>query len=311
MGQLLSVVFICVPVRGLWDKSIKAKCQNQLVRVYLNAVGTLVTGIAILCLPIPAIWRLHLPRTQKWALICIFSIGVFTLAISIVRLTTLGSPDEDLTYNAVTSSCWSVAELSSGIIAAALATIRPLVGRFIPSFASKFNDALKHSRQYGEETQTRGSGTCPSIFTALGRFSRGTARSTVSCDTDLVCHSGFTLQETQTQREDPVVARGRSLDTLNCWNRHSESFNITQGEDGTTTGPIERSASQRSSRYCYYESSSRDSEADLGLWPATQTKVTGGLPPLPLLDTEETEAAKPQGLKIRVDRDWEVQETYL
>ncbi|KAI1362050.1 hypothetical protein F5Y08DRAFT_286095 [Xylaria arbuscula] len=311
MGQLLAVVFICVPVQGFWDKSVKAKCQNQLIGVYLNAVGTLVTDIAILALPLPAIWRLNLPRTQKWALIGIFSIGIFTLAISIVRLTTLGSPDVDLTYNAVTSSCWSVAELSSGIIAAALATIRPLVGRFIPSFASKLNNALRHSRQYGDETQTRGSGRCLSIFTALSRLSRGTTRSRASTgDTDLFCHSGVTLQESRTPREAPAVERGQSLDTLNHWTRNSESLNVRE-EEVPTLGPIERSVSQRSSRYCYYEPSSRDSEADLGLWPATQTKVIGGLAPLPLLDTEETEAAKPQGLKIRVDRNWEVQETYV
>ncbi|KAI0508841.1 hypothetical protein F5B22DRAFT_377160 [Xylaria bambusicola] len=311
-AQFLSVIFICVPVQGLWDKSVKAKCQNQLIGVYLNAVGTLVTDIAILVLPIPAIWGLNLPKTQKWALIGIFSIGIFTSAISIVRLTTLNSPNDDLTYNAVTSSCWSVAELSSGIIAAALATTRPLVSSFVPSFASKLNSALKHSRHYGDGTPTKGSGRCVRIVTALGRFSRGTTRSMVSiCDTDLFGHSGFTQQESQAQGEAPGVARGQSLDTLNTWTRKSESFNVARGDGDPTSGPIERSGSQRSSRYCYYESSSRDSEADLGLWPSTQTKVTGGLPPLPQLHTEEIETAKPQALTIRVDRDWEVQETFV
>ncbi|KAI0804258.1 hypothetical protein GGR55DRAFT_326000 [Xylaria sp. FL0064] len=224
LGQFLSVVFLCVPVKGLWDKSVKAKCQDQLVGVYLNAVGTLVTDFVILFLPMPAIWKLNLPKAQKWALMGIFSLGIFTSAISIIRLTTLGDPGEDLTYHAITSSCWSVAELSSGIIAAALATIRPLIGRFMP-FASKLNSAPE--------------------------------------------------------------------------------------DEGLSLGPLERTVSQRSSRYCYYESSSRDSEADLGLWPGTQTKVTGGLPPLPQLSAKESKGIKPQGLTIRMDRDWEVQETYI
>ncbi|KAK5633699.1 hypothetical protein RRF57_009413 [Xylaria bambusicola] len=310
-GQFLAVIFICVPVQGLWDSSVEAKCQNQLIGIYLNAVGTLVTDIAILILPIPAIWGLNLPKTQKWALIGVFSIGIFTSAISIVRLTTLSSPNEDLTYNAVTSSCWSVAELSSGIIAAALATTRPLISSFIPSFTSKLNNALKHSRRHRDGTPMRGSGRCVSIVTALGRFSRGTTRSMVSwCDTDLFYRPGFAQKESQAQEEAPGVVRGQSLDTLNTWTRKSESFNVAR-DGGTTSGPIERSGSQRSSRYCYYESSSRDSEADLGLWPSTQTKVTGGLPPLPQLHTEEIEAAKPQALTIRVDRDWEVQETFV
>ncbi|KAI1276845.1 hypothetical protein F5Y07DRAFT_122945 [Xylaria sp. FL0933] len=312
LGQFLSVVFLCVPVKGLWDKSVKAKCQDQLVGVYLNAVGTLVTDFVILFLPMPSIWKLNLPKAQKWALIGIFSIGAFTSAISIIRLTTLGDPGEDLTYHAVTSSCWSVAELSSGIIAAALATIRPLIGRFIPSFASKFNSASKPSRQCDNEEPTKGSSRHASMIRAFDRFSGGKTRSLrQSNDADLFFHHELQSQENQAQGRAPESPRGQSLDTLNIWTCRCESLNLAPEDEGLSLGPVERTVSQRSSRYCYYESSSRDSEADLGFWPGTQTKVTGGLPPLPQLSAKELKGVKPQGLTIRVDRDWEVQETYV
>ncbi|GAW24209.1 hypothetical protein ANO14919_137910 [Xylariales sp. No.14919] len=312
LGQFLSVVFICIPVQGFWDRTIDAHCQNQFVGVYLNAAGTLVTDFAILVLPVPALWNLNLPKTQKLALIGIFSIGIFTTAISIVRLTTLGSPDNDLTYHAAISSAWSVAELSSGIVAAALATIRPLIGRFMPAFASKLNSAPKSPHPYGDEPQTIGSSKHTSLVTTLGRFSRGKLRNiTSTSDTDLFSHPGFELHETQTQSQAPDTIRGHSLDTLHYWTRKSESINITRRDEGEIMGPVERTGSQRSSRYCHGESSSRDSEADLGLWPGTQTKVTGGLPAPPQLRAEEINAMKPQGLAIRVDRDWEVRETYV
>ncbi|KAI1302710.1 hypothetical protein F5Y03DRAFT_193667 [Xylaria venustula] len=312
LGQFLAVVFLCIPVRAFWDKTVEAKCQNQLIGVYLNAVGTLVTDFAILVLPIPAIWNLHLPRTQKWALTGIFSIGIFTSAISIVRITTVGSPNADLTYYAATSSCWSVAELSSGIIAASLATVRPLVGRLVPSFSSKVNGAVKAYHQYIDEPPTGGSSRRVSMITSLGRFPKDKIKHIMPTnDTKSFPAPEIELQETQTQRKAPRRERGQSMDTLNIWGRESDSFNIALEDEGPSLAPVERSASQRSSAYCYYESSSRDSDADLGLWPGTHTKVIGGLQPLPRLGTEEAKVAKPQGLKIRVDRDWEVRETYV
>jgi hypothetical protein len=75
IAQLFSVVFICWPVAGFWDKTIQATCQNQHLGVYVNAAGNLVTDIAIILLPLPSLWRLHLPRSQKWALFAIFGIG--------------------------------------------------------------------------------------------------------------------------------------------------------------------------------------------------------------------------------------------
>ncbi|KAI3319463.1 hypothetical protein HD806DRAFT_260251 [Xylariaceae sp. AK1471] len=313
LGQFLSVVFICIPVQGFWDMGIKAKCQNQLIGVYLNAVGTLVTDFIILFLPMPAIWKLNLPKTQKWALLGIFGIGGFTSAISIVRVTTLGAPGGDLTYLAATSSCWSVAELSSGVIAASLATIRPLIGRFIPSFASKLNSASKPSRQYGDGPPTIGSSKrVSSVAMALGKLSRNNPRNlTSTSDADLFTHGEFELHESSTQRNPPDTRRSKSQETFNGMTRtpKSEIFNVTQEDDEGGLARIDRVASQRSSRYCYYESSSRDSEADLGLWPGTQTKVTGGLPTPPQLH-EDIMTMKPKGLAIRVDRDWEVCETY-
>ncbi|KAI8626554.1 hypothetical protein F5Y19DRAFT_220073 [Xylariaceae sp. FL1651] len=314
LGQFLAVVFVCIPVQGFWDASINAKCQNQLVGVYLNAVGTLVTDFIILLLPIPAIWKLNLPRTQKWALLGIFGIGGFTSAISIVRVTTLGDPNEggDLTYNTVTSSCWSVAELSSGVITAALATVRPLVGRFMPAFASRYNSGLKPYQRYGDGPPTTGTGKRTlSKGAALGNVPRNETRALPSIsDTDLFYTDGFELQGSSTERTDSEPRKNTDQGMLADGTPRSASFNVALEDDEAGLTQLGRSESRRSSRYCYYESSSRDSEVDLGLWSGTQTKVTGGLPALPRLSGEENRAMKPRGLAIRVDRDWEVRETY-
>jgi hypothetical protein len=76
VGQLFAVVFTCYPIEGFWDRSIKANCQNQQLGVYLNAGGNLVTDICIILLPIPSLWHLNLPKSQKWAILGIFGIGM-------------------------------------------------------------------------------------------------------------------------------------------------------------------------------------------------------------------------------------------
>lgn len=75
LGQLLSVIFLCIPVAGFWDKSIDAVCQNQQVGVWVNAAGNMITDLIIIVLPLPALWKLHLPRGQKFAVFGIFGIG--------------------------------------------------------------------------------------------------------------------------------------------------------------------------------------------------------------------------------------------
>lgn len=75
VGQVVSVTFSCLPVAGFWDKTIDASCQNGAIGVYINAAGNMITDIIIILLPFPALWQLHLPKSQKLAVFGIFGIG--------------------------------------------------------------------------------------------------------------------------------------------------------------------------------------------------------------------------------------------
>lgn len=79
-----------------------------------------------------------------------------TSAISIVRLTTL-SGGGDFTYDTVNSAALSVTEICTGIIAASLATIRKLLGRFVPGFGTRFGKSSAAYGPYGEFSRTAGS----------------------------------------------------------------------------------------------------------------------------------------------------------
>ncbi|KAI1340212.1 hypothetical protein F5Y15DRAFT_51707 [Xylariaceae sp. FL0016] len=308
LGQILAVIFACIPIDGFWDKSIDAKCQDQQTGVYLNAVGVLVTDLIILFLPLPSLMKLKLPGSQKVALLGIFSIGIFTSTISIVRLTTL-SGGSDFTYDTWSSACWSIAELCSGIMAAALATIRPLVGRVLPALATRASKSGRSYQRYGDGLPTKGSAK-PSL-NGLSRYGKRDSKpTTAGSETDLVYGLGYEMHDRPHQNDaEGLGHRGGLRGSLE--GDKSDSFNFAYEEDSSPTKP-QRSFSRRSTQGSYPETPpTAVSTEGMGLRSGIQTKVTGGLDGLSGPRPERPEVRSPRGLAIRVDRDWTVRESTI
>ncbi len=75
LSQVLVGIFACNPVSGFWDSSIKAKCIPNIPQWYINAGGNIITDVLVFALPLPAIWRLQLPKASKIVLLFVFSLG--------------------------------------------------------------------------------------------------------------------------------------------------------------------------------------------------------------------------------------------
>ncbi|KAK4171790.1 hypothetical protein QBC36DRAFT_390887 [Triangularia setosa] len=138
LSQVLVGIFICTPIRAFWFgvQSIEgATCIPNIPQWYINAAGNILTDVAVFALPLPALWKLNLPRGQKYVLIGIFSLGFFTVIISIIRIKYL-QLYEDFPWENVTSSLWSVGELTSAITCACLPTLRPFLVTYFPRLAA-------------------------------------------------------------------------------------------------------------------------------------------------------------------------------
>ncbi|SPO05190.1 related to integral membrane protein [Cephalotrichum gorgonifer] len=131
-AQVLIAILICRPIQGLWDKTIDAQCMPNEPQIYVNAAGNIVTDIAVFLLPLPALKQLNLKRTQKLLLFGIFSLGFFTVGISVVRIKYLHLTD-DVTWQHVESSGWSIGELASALTCSSLPTLRPFFAKYFPS----------------------------------------------------------------------------------------------------------------------------------------------------------------------------------
>ncbi|KAK1979332.1 hypothetical protein LZ30DRAFT_726544 [Colletotrichum cereale] len=125
-----------------------------------NAVIHLITDVFILLLPLPLLARLRLHKLQKVALIASFSLGLFTCAISIIRIVSLPESFNtiDQTFESTPTVVWSVTELSSAIICCCIPTLRPLIqrSRYLPGGSaysgSNFNIAPRSRCNFRQHT---------------------------------------------------------------------------------------------------------------------------------------------------------------
>ncbi|KAL2795261.1 hypothetical protein BJX66DRAFT_337046 [Aspergillus keveii] len=133
-----AISLACVPTSYFWTQWVDplsgGYCRINLYLFYLwNGVANLFTDVIILCLPMPIVWRLQMPKSQKWAISGIFLLGGFVCVATIVRIYTITKMKSsvDITWVIGDAMIWSNVEPCIGIVSACLPTLRPLL-RHIP-----------------------------------------------------------------------------------------------------------------------------------------------------------------------------------
>ncbi|VZI03289.1 unnamed protein product [Fusarium fujikuroi] len=155
LSQIFLNVFMCMPIASFWDVTIKGSCILNKSSFYVGAAGNILTDILIMVLPIPVLRSLKLGRRQKWILMSVFCLGIFTCLISLVRIKFLNI-GTDITWHNVESASWSVSELCCGIICACVPTLRPLLSGHDRGSSHNQSEYARHenSRTTGTARQT-------------------------------------------------------------------------------------------------------------------------------------------------------------
>ncbi|KAH8651315.1 hypothetical protein BX600DRAFT_516895 [Xylariales sp. PMI_506] len=132
ISQVMINVISCTPAGATWNKLAypNAKCVSPNFLTRGTAIGSIVTDIIVLFLPLPTLWSLRLRASQKWAAFGVFGVGAIVPIISAGRLWSVITPPPAGYLN---TACWSTAELAAGIVTAALGTIRLLISRHFPA----------------------------------------------------------------------------------------------------------------------------------------------------------------------------------
>jgi hypothetical protein len=97
---------ICNPVSKYWNGAdASGSCLNQGKVIMADSVVSVVTDLAILILPLPLTWSLHMPMEKKLKVIGLLSAGGLATGFSLYRLVMIiqegESPDQTMVFTKV------------------------------------------------------------------------------------------------------------------------------------------------------------------------------------------------------------------
>ena len=75
MGTILADNLICLPIEHNWDPTVPAQCGNKQLLAKIPPIPWIVTDFAILIMPLPMVWKLHMPALQRIGLGGLFLLG--------------------------------------------------------------------------------------------------------------------------------------------------------------------------------------------------------------------------------------------
>ncbi len=76
IALIVSLAMICLPIEALWDPTVQGHCMPFVPAFFAPAVINMVTDFSIFLLPLPAIKQLQLPLKQKIILSFILCLGL-------------------------------------------------------------------------------------------------------------------------------------------------------------------------------------------------------------------------------------------
>jgi hypothetical protein len=74
-GFLMATCLQCVPVKGIWDMTVRAKCIDSNALVFAGAGFSIAEDMVIIFLPIPVLKNLQLGLRKRIGLIFMFALG--------------------------------------------------------------------------------------------------------------------------------------------------------------------------------------------------------------------------------------------
>lgn len=108
-------------------------CAGEMPMLAVTATWGLVTELIIWSTPIPMVWNLNTPRSNKIALTAIFAFGFLDIIVGIIRLVTVIIIDfNDASYSETSAVYWIIIEPSISIMVVSLPLCRPLFDKLVP-----------------------------------------------------------------------------------------------------------------------------------------------------------------------------------
>ncbi|KAI4266380.1 MAG: hypothetical protein LQ337_008809 [Flavoplaca oasis] len=122
------LIMQCQPLHAAWDDDGRCMSLSAMEALVLTqAIISVVSDFAFAALPVFFLWRTQIDFRTKIGLWVLMGLGVLTGFFCLVR-TVINNQSfpEDVTYGGIVNWVWRLLEVSIGIIAACVPTLRPL-----------------------------------------------------------------------------------------------------------------------------------------------------------------------------------------
>ncbi|KAI1503403.1 hypothetical protein F5X99DRAFT_375139 [Biscogniauxia marginata] len=146
----------CQPISQLWAPVPDGWCHNPIIEQFASVTLNLVIDLAIVILPMPALWSLKMPRSNKVFISIMFSLGLITIGVMCWRLwITAQAATTDLFGYLAAVGLVSELELWLGIIVVCMPTLRPLVTKYANTNMIKLKSTTSVSRSTSDSAHLK------------------------------------------------------------------------------------------------------------------------------------------------------------
>ncbi|KAI1387562.1 uncharacterized protein F4822DRAFT_406930 [Hypoxylon trugodes] len=133
VSVILETFLLCRPLAYNWDTSIEGSCGDRNTVYVVAGATNMATDFMVLLVPVPIIWKLKMPVSQRVGLMATFGLGLFITAISIIRLKSLIDISfTDPTWTLPMGLLWTVLEPELAILVANFPFMRPYLSKLFP-----------------------------------------------------------------------------------------------------------------------------------------------------------------------------------
>ncbi|KAF6790706.1 hypothetical protein CMUS01_16258 [Colletotrichum musicola] len=194
VAHIVIAVVECSPPQLFWtskgDQQIyMTHCLDQATQQAVwdaTGITVIVTDIILWICPIPMIWKLQLPKRQKWAVSAVFACGIISVFAGCVRFYYVRqlAHEPELYRQLADSLIWYALELHIAIFCGCSSALKVFFKRYFPSFLGSSSSRTKYplDSQGNDRTKTTSSHPLASlssritgnqtIITATGRRGR-------------------------------------------------------------------------------------------------------------------------------------------
>lgn len=187
IGYWITIIVVinvgCRPLSYFWmrytDPSAVGTCIDIPKFFFGNGIAAMLIDVIILCVPIPIVWGLQMPTSQKLAVVSILLLGSFVCVASIVRIVTLehNVKSNDPTWTISPVFVWSCVEPFIGIVCACLPTFAPFFRRWWAVVRTKGSTGARNGYASNQNTNDLSAvGSKQMSGTAAFRLSKGRPR---------------------------------------------------------------------------------------------------------------------------------------